>query len=70
MLEGKKVLIVGLASNRSIAYGGAIHGQTRGKLGIAYQGESLKTALQKWQQLWQRSRCLAMLRAMHKLSKS
>ena len=47
-LAGKKVLIIGLASNRSIAYGiaKAMHEQGA-ELAFTYQGEKLQSRVEK-----------------------
>jgi enoyl-[acyl-carrier protein] reductase I len=47
-MQGKKVLIVGVASNRSIAYGIAAAMQREGaELAFTYQGEKLKERVEK-----------------------
>ncbi|NJD07166.1 MAG: enoyl-ACP reductase [Methylococcaceae bacterium] len=48
LMQGKKVLIVGVASNRSIAYGIAAAMQREGaELAFTYQGEKLKERVEK-----------------------
>jgi enoyl-[acyl-carrier protein] reductase I len=48
MLEGKKALIVGVASNRSIAWGIAEAMQREGaELAFTYQNEKLKSRVEK-----------------------
>jgi enoyl-[acyl-carrier protein] reductase I len=52
-LEGKRALIVGLASDRSIAYGiaEAMHKQGA-KLALTYQGDKLKTRVEDFGKEW------------------
>ena len=53
MLQGKKALVVGVASNRSIAYGiaQALHEQGA-ELALTYQAEKLKPRVEKFAAAW------------------